>query len=320
MYVVLAKGVNEAYDTGLDFLADFGGCEDSRNGRVKVLPEPLTTRYANPLQRVLFNEKRDANPFFHLFEALWMLAGCNNLHFLTRYNKRMAEFSDDNKILSGAYGYRWRKRFGFDQLKYLVNLLRGEPTTRRAVLQMYDCEVDRYAEKDMPCNTSCMFRIRNNALEMTVICRSNDAVWGAYGANIVHFSILQEFIARAVGVEVGPMYQVSNNFHIYERHWHLLTDNREFISDYPSVEPLFDHPDSYTLFLEDCESLVGFWKAKFQTKFFDRIVAPALIAHRHYRHGEIEYACDTLNFMPSCDWEVAMRLWLNRRNQKENSL
>jgi thymidylate synthase len=52
-------------------------------------------------------------------------------------------------------------------------------------------------------------------LDLTVLCRSNDVVWGAYGANAVHFSVLQEYLAGRIGVDVGVMYQFSNNYHGY---------------------------------------------------------------------------------------------------------
>src|SRR4051812_24359480 len=72
-------------------------------------PEPVITHYARPLERVLFSPDRDANPFFHFFEALWMLAGRDDVEFLAALLPRMQEFSDDGVRLAGAYGYRWKK-------------------------------------------------------------------------------------------------------------------------------------------------------------------------------------------------------------------
>jgi hypothetical protein len=43
--------------------------------KVLVSQTPVVTCYSAPTQRVLFSPMRDANPFFHLMEALWMLAG-----------------------------------------------------------------------------------------------------------------------------------------------------------------------------------------------------------------------------------------------------
>jgi thymidylate synthase len=69
--------------------------------------------------------------------------------------------------------------------------------------------------KDVPCNTNAFFRVTNGKLDMMVNCRSNDIFWGAYGANAVHFSFLQEYVASSIGVEVGRYWQNSFNFHAY---------------------------------------------------------------------------------------------------------
>jgi hypothetical protein len=58
-------------------------------------------------------------------------------------------------------------------------------------------------------------RVIKHFLDMMITCRSNDIVYGAYGANAVHFSILQEYMAGRIGVEVGKMEQVSFNYHAY---------------------------------------------------------------------------------------------------------
>jgi thymidylate synthase len=124
----------------------------SRNGKVLMIDEPVTITYSHPRERVLFNQARDCNPFFHLYEALWMLAGRNDVAPLAYYASKMKDFSDDGETFNGAYGDRWRwattDRFGddegksVDQLDILVNHLKADPTSRRAVLQMWNVEDD----------------------------------------------------------------------------------------------------------------------------------------------------------------------------------
>ena len=145
-----------------------------------------------------------------------MLAGRNDLSWPLYFNSRFGAFSDDGVSINGAYGQRWRSRFGSDQLKSLVDLLSREPDTRRAVLGMWSPEVDLLSNsKDIPCNTHVYFDLRGGALNMTVCCRSNDLWWGAYGANVVHFSVLQEYLAHWLRVRIGEYRQLSNNFHLY---------------------------------------------------------------------------------------------------------
>ena len=65
------ENVNDAFDKLVE------GFEDgmiptvkvpSRVGDVIMIQEPVIVTYEKPLQRVLFNKARDANPFFHVYE------------------------------------------------------------------------------------------------------------------------------------------------------------------------------------------------------------------------------------------------------------
>ena len=214
--VIEAGNVNEAYILAMAHLREDGAHEDSRNGPVIVAPGPVVTVYARPCERVLFSVIRNGNPFFHFMESLWMLAGRNDLAFIQPFVARMAEFSDDGETLHGAYGKRWRSWFGFDQLSALVGELQARPESRRAVLEMWSAEDDlvRPGGKDLPCNTHAYFDLRGGKLNMTVLNRSNDAIWGCYGANVVHFSVMMEYMAAMLGVGVGEYRQFSNNLHV----------------------------------------------------------------------------------------------------------
>lgn len=216
MHVIEATNVNDALAKGLYLIHCAGQPEESRNGPVLVYPAPVTTVYRNPTERVLFCPIRDANPFFHLMEALWMMGGRNDVAWPTFFNGKFSAYSDDGLTFYGAYGHRWRNRFGVDQIKSVIAELKSNPNSRRAVIAMWSPELDLGRDgADLPCNTTIYFAKRGDTLDMTVCCRSNDIMWGAYGANAVHMSVLQEVIAHAVSLNVGRYYQVSNNYHIY---------------------------------------------------------------------------------------------------------
>lgn len=245
----------------------------SRYGDVMVIEEPVTITYTEPLQRLLFNQVRNCNPFFHLIEALWMLLGGVNIVGLSHFNRKVMEFADadlyEGQIPGredwtgeiagtswwGAYGYRWRKWFGHDQLERCIRILRNQRNCRRVILTMWDPrDLERVENKpdckDVPCNTQVLFmprvtketsrllrsqkpRARKGAgagspddlqndsvpiLDMTVINRSNDMLWGALGSNYVHFSFLLEYVALSAGYAPGKYHQVSNNLHVYVQH------------------------------------------------------------------------------------------------------
>jgi len=221
MLVIRGRNVEENYAQGLYHIRDIGSPSDSRAGAVLVAPYPVMTVYEKPTERVLLDPNRRANPFFHLMESLWMLAGRADAVWLDTYIKDFsARFGEPNTVgivQHGAYGWRWRKHFGEDQLKYVIEALGDNPDDRRVVISMWDPEADLGAtsKKDLPCNTHIYPRIVNGHLDLTVCCRSNDIIWGAYGANAVHFSVLQEYLAGRIGVRVGRLYQLSNNWHAY---------------------------------------------------------------------------------------------------------
>ena len=73
MKVIRARNVHEALPEAVRYLALYGVEAESRNGKVLLAPEPVTTVYERPKERVLFWPQRDANPFFHFYEGLWML-------------------------------------------------------------------------------------------------------------------------------------------------------------------------------------------------------------------------------------------------------
>lgn len=216
---IVEENVNWALAHGIRHLLAVGKPQPSRNGPVLVAPLPVCTTYTKPTQRVLFSPIRDANPFFHLMEALWMLNGDNDVAWPAFFAKNIESYSDDAKTLHGAYGHRWRKHFEFDQLGYIVDQLKKNPDGRRVVLSMWDAAIDiEVAEnggKDVPCNTHAYFSVYSGRLNMLVCCRSNDIIWGCYGANAVHFSVLLEYLAARLGLKVGLYQQLSYNYHAY---------------------------------------------------------------------------------------------------------
>jgi thymidylate synthase len=144
MKVIKVNNVNDAFNRGVDlFQIDINyRRQESRNGVTLEANEPVTTVYARPWERVLFDKTRDANPFFHLIEAIWMIAGSHELDPIIKFNAGMVQFSDDGETLNGAYGYRWMNQFDFDQIPYIINILKQDPDSRRAVLQMWDAVND----------------------------------------------------------------------------------------------------------------------------------------------------------------------------------
>jgi len=336
----------------MTLLYEDGVLRESRAGDVIEYPEAVATVYENPRERVLFSPERDANPFFHFMEGLWMLDGRNDVESIAHYVKRMGKFSDNSKTLNGAYGHRWRSWFGRDQLLEVINRLSLFPEDRRVVLTMWDPENDftciEEGAKDVPCNTHVYFKVRDDKLHMTVCCRSNDMIWGAYGANAVHMSMLQEFIANALGVGVGTYTQISDSYHAYQDVYANLLDKippvdvwnfhhvysdpykLETIDAYPQLL-LSDHVSWLSTneeFLKnvfnnpsDPEALIEKSPlSKHSDPFFVNVAEPIAVSWEYYKvykqlgiREEVQRAIDNLGSCLASDWRRACVEWLERK-------
>lgn len=322
MKVIDVRNVNHAIIEGMRFLFEEGVTRDSRNGPVFLADGPVTTVYQKPTERVMFWPTRDANPFFHFMESLWMIGGRNDVDFVAKYASNMRSFSDDGVTLHGAYGFRWRNHFGGDQLSVIADLLRKNKDDRRIVLQMWDPISDLAQDgKDFPCNTQIFFRISvYGALDMTVVNRSNDIIWGAYGANAVHMSMLQEFMAGWIGVPVGKYWQIANNYHGYHTTMfkHQDVSNEDCSCDpylvgavepYPMIDcDINTWQDDLAIFL-DQGPIVGF-----RSRFFRRVVTPIYHSFEAHKAGDKNQAMEILNNCHAEDWKIACQEWIKRRN------
>lgn len=322
MYTISRNDVNQVYPEVLGLLKSVGVVEKSRNGDVLTIPEPVMLTYRNPLNRVLINPKRKANPFFHLFEAMWMLCGREDVEYVAQFNPRMREYAVDDGRLEGAYGYRWVSNFSVDQLDVIIHELKSNPSSRQVVLTMWDPLADLGTDsKDKPCNTHVYFRVFNGKLNMTVCNRSNDVVWGACGANVVHMSFLQEFISCATGIPVGVYNQFSNNMHFYinmpgaARHMQTeVTHPYPFSS--PHI-PLFEDKN-HEKFIRDLDLWMETGEIP-DNKFIDYVAAPMMSIwegiKRGYSKSSLINRCARV---AAPDWRAACLMYVEQNVEQKN--
>lgn len=341
MHVIEARNVNHALALGMQAIHDHGEPTPSRNGMTLEIPCPVTTIYKCPWERVLINKTRDANPFFHLFESLWILAGRKDVKFLTDFNSRMRDYSDNGKTFNAAYGYRLRIGVDTlnDQLKTVISILRHDPTSRQAVCQIWsDIDLDK-TTKDKACNMSIVFRIRNNILDMIVYNRSNDMLWGCYGANAVQFSMIHEYVAAHLNLPMGTYTQVSNSFHVYtEGPGGDLYKNLESERSAFYVEPYKEYELGNTIHIDSNEAenfdmdLTNFFLVydrvgidalaahmNWQTEYFTKLVMPMLRVYvTHKKRSEFNWLTwermeKSVESIHADDWRMAALIWLENR-------
>ncbi len=310
-------------------LKDYGVPADSRNGRVLRFPEPVLTTVREPRERVLMHPGRDANPIFHLMESIWMLAGRQDVAFLSQFNSTIKQYSDDGQVFNAAYGYRWREHFGVDQLVQVIQILRADPASRQAVMQMWDADDLAKSTKDKACNTQIMFEVLDGYLNMTVINRSNDMFYGYCGANIVHMTVLQEFVAAAAGVKLGVYRTFSTNLHLYLD----MYDAQKYLESPPnadlfdgymvgrlSASPLMLNGD-YMSFLSDCELFCRDpYNAEtvYSHPFFLAVAQPMAMVSR-VRKSHNGTGQGWAEKIKARDWRFAVYQWIHNRESKKQS-
>lgn len=268
---------------------------------------------------------RDCNPFFHCMEGIWMLAGRNDVEWIGQFNSSFKQFSDDGETFWGAYGHRWRNWFGVDQLLFVIDELDKNKKSRRAVMQMWDASKDperaKNGGKDVPCNTTVFFKVVKDKLMMQVCNRSNDIFWGAYGANAVHMSMMQEFIARSIGVEVGVYYQSSWNFHAYTDvypvdSWEALGRDA-MMHDYYSKGLVKPYPlmtmDNPVAWLADANLFINGFVDNFIDPFFFEVAVPMQAAWQAHKQKDYHTALHHADSIAAHDWRLACKGWLERR-------
>jgi len=155
-------------------------------------------------------------------EQVWFISGARKpSDYLQEYTKIWDSFTNPGGVVTVAYGYRWRKHFGRDQLKLLIELLKKEPSSRQAVIVTWDPGQDGlslFKKANVPCPYSFTVNIIGGKLHLHNIVRSNDMILG-FPFDVAGFCLLQYILAQKLGVDVGIYSHSISNAHIYENHY-----------------------------------------------------------------------------------------------------
>lgn len=205
-----AGSLDEILRNGADVEVDGNSTKELRN-RVTTLEHPQ--------ERCLFLVDRNHDTVAQLAETFWVLAGRDDIGWLTHYLSRAPQFSDDGKVWRGGYGPRLRNWHGVDQIDAVRQLLIEDAATRRAVMTLYDPARDFVKSRDIPCNNWLSWLVRDGRLHLSIAIRSNDVVWGFSAINAFEWSVLQEMMAAWVGADVGEVTYFASSLHLYKRHY-----------------------------------------------------------------------------------------------------
>jgi len=178
-----------------------------------------------------------------LKELLWFLKGSTdnrelikeNVHIWTQNSTK--EFLESRGLtyeegdLGPVYGFQWRhfgadyntsdtdyRGCGKDQIDYILNLIKNEPTSRRIILSAWNpSDLDKMALP--PCHVLSQYYV--NEKEGTLSCqlyqRSGDMFLGV-PFNIASYAFLTYIFAHLTGYKPGKLIHIIGDAHIYEEH------------------------------------------------------------------------------------------------------
>ncbi len=138
---------------------------------------------------------------------------------LEQYRQEILYGILDFEIERGKWAYTYHSRIE-DQIPFVVEELKRNPYTRRAVIDVRDNDYDVCSENPA-CLQHIQYFIRGGKLHCKVLFRSNDACKATF-MNAFALIMLQQMIAGEVGVEMGSYTHRANSFHCYERDFDLL--------------------------------------------------------------------------------------------------
>jgi thymidylate synthase len=172
---------------------------------------------------VLSNFKaRKLNLEYAKQEFLWYLRGDRFDQTIEKYASMWAKI----RQMDGGYHSNYGQYIFPDQFSYVVDELTRDRDSRRASIVLLN-QSHLYADNtDTVCTYAINFRIRRDKLHMTVMMRSNDAVYGltndAFCFAMLYRMVFAELKRRHIYVGVGRYKHFANSLHIYEKHYDMV--------------------------------------------------------------------------------------------------
>ena len=238
---VLNEGVERTDRTGIGTLSIFG--HSMKFNLAESFPL-LTTK------RVFFRGVVE--------ELLWMLRGCTSSTQLAEKGVHIWDANGTKEFLKSSglnyqegdlgpiYGHQWRhfnapyngsdKDYsgqGVDQIEWLLNEIRTNPTSRRLVLSAWNPAQNSQMALP-PCHTLCQFYANPDTMELSCMLyqRSGDVGLGV-PFNIASYALLTHLVAKSTGYTPKDLVHTIGDAHIYTTHCQALRAQLDNISQPP---------------------------------------------------------------------------------------
>ncbi len=153
-----------------------------------------------------------------LAEFCWYMSGSADLDFIRFYIREYPP-KGATGALEEAYGPRLigTGEFGrsFNQIERVIDQLGRKPDTRRAAISILEPGDLEPGRAEAPCTIALQFIRRRGRLHLIAMMRSNDAYLG-FPHDVFCFTMIQELVARSLGIQVGEYHHFATSLHLYE--------------------------------------------------------------------------------------------------------
>jgi len=134
--------------------------------------------------------------------------------------ERSPAFAKQWGELGPVYGKQWRNFSGIDQLEWVINEIKTNPTSRRLIVSAWNpAEIEEMAKAGLPpCHTLFQFYVsHDNKLSCQLYQRSADLFLGV-PFNIASYALLTMMVAQVCDLELGEFVHAFGDVHIYNNH------------------------------------------------------------------------------------------------------
>ena len=221
---IRGRNLTEAYHRSLTELENNGSILDCSDWNQKQKECAMTVHIEEPLAEPRVSKLIIGGPYD-----------------LQRYVMELVDGILDFKINAG-WDYTYHDRFS-RFLPFVLAELKRNRESRRAIISIRDNETDSRTN-DPACMQSIQYFIRNNKLDCMILFRSNDLP-EAFFFNAFGLIMLQEKVAKELGVDVGTYTHRSNSMHCYEKDFQLLRNYVKAIAEKPAAELCYDYRDGW---------------------------------------------------------------------------
>lgn len=214
--MLIFDNASDAFEALYTVVMANGKIHDTANCTTKALYN-IGITIEHPENNIINTKWRKWSERYAEREWQWYLSGNPSVEEIKKFAPTWDKMHGGDNIVNSNYGYQWNRN---DQLKKCIEQLKSDNSTRQAWISIYDGKEKDLYKYDTPCTMCIGFDVINDKLNMTVVMRSNDLVFGFCNDQYC-FSKLQSLVAKEIGVTVGTYYHFVHNLHIYDWHWDL---------------------------------------------------------------------------------------------------